>query len=433
MFKAKQFSSSVLSSSSILLSKASVSSKGLKGGNSSLLSSAISLKKKSNNAIIGAMSVSQFHNMTQQRNFISWLFGNKTESSATTTNNVSVVNGTQTTPNGSTAVVENNSTTSLANSDVLTASPAHHYLGSVEQQQQSQQVAEPITIQGVPLEEYDFHGLQIIHETPNHEYIPPLTFGEEHEMFVGGHVPHSLPHINFIQDVLQFLHDNIGLPWFGCIMATTILFRLIVLPLNISLTRNSTRLDVVRPELHKQAEIMKSAEATEEEKVQAAAEFQKTLKENKCHPFFNILSPLVMAPMFLSVFVSVERICLHDPGCRGAGGTLWFEDLGSIDPTWTLPVFSAVSWLITVEMGAAEPRTETMRQVRSVLRFVAAVMVPITAALPSGVFVYWITSNCFTMAQIYIMRIPAVRRFFKIPIKDETHKHHHRHERDISM
>lgn len=55
-----------------------------------------------------------------------------------------------------------------------------------------------------------FRGLQLIHETPQHEYHPPLTFGEEHELFVGGHLPHTMPHINYIQDLLQYLHDTIG-------------------------------------------------------------------------------------------------------------------------------------------------------------------------------------------------------------------------------
>jgi len=69
---------------------------------------------------------------------------------------------------------------------------------------------------------------------------------------------------------------------------------------------------------------MSDKTAPEENKIQAAEEFQKTLKENKCNPMLNILSPLIMAPMFLSVFLSVERLCLHDPGCRGGGGAMWW-------------------------------------------------------------------------------------------------------------
>ena len=62
-----------------------------------------------------------------------------------------------------------------------------------------------------PLSDDDlYRGLQLIHETPQHEYHAPLTFGEEHELFVGGHLPHSMPHINAIQDLLQYMHEHTG-------------------------------------------------------------------------------------------------------------------------------------------------------------------------------------------------------------------------------
>jgi YidC/Oxa1 family membrane protein insertase len=147
----------------------------------------------------------------------------------------------------------------------------------------------------------------------------------------------------------------------------------------------------------------------------ASTKQKKLLKEKKCHPLYNIIPPFVMAPMFLSVFLAVERICLREPTCRGAGGLLWFMDLSSIDPTFMLPVLSTATWLLTIELGAAEPRTELMNQVRAGVRFAAAVMVPVTAALPSGVFVYWITSNIFSLFQIYILQRAFVRRFFAIP------------------
>ena len=244
--------------------------------------------------------------------------------------------------------------------------------------------------------------------------MDPMTFGVPHELIPGGHIPGSATHINLIQDMLEMLNDC-GLPWWSAISILTITFRLAVLPLNISLIRNSARLNTVRRDLETQGAIMSNPQSTEEEKLRAAQNYSHTLKENKCHPLYNIISPLVMTPMFLSVFLAVERICLHDPTCRGSGGIWWFHDLSSMDPTFMLPVLSAATWLLTIELGAAEARTELMRSFRSTMRFTAAVMVPVTASLPSGVFVYWITSNMFSLLQIYVMQRGPVRRFFRIP------------------
>jgi YidC/Oxa1 family membrane protein insertase len=250
-----------------------------------------------------------------------------------------------------------------------------------------------------------------------HEFVYPLTFGEPHEIIQGGHVPDSMIHINLIQMFLENLHD-LGLPWWVSICSVTICFRLLVLPLNISLVKNSARLNVIRKDLEAQGAIMSDAKADEIEKVAAADKYEKLLKEHKCHPFYNIIPPFIMSPMFLSVFLAVERICLHDPSCKG-GGALWFLDLGSIDPTFMLPVLSAATWLLTIELGAAEPRTEFMRQIRSITRFAASVMVPVTAALPSGVFVYWITSNIFSLLQIYLLQRAPIRRILNIPPRTE--------------
>ena len=74
-------------------------------------------------------------------------------------------------------------------------------------------------LQSPPVEEDHFNGLQFIHETADYEYRAPLTFGEEHEMFLGGHVPNSMPHINAIQDFLQYLHDTIGKQYISIIVS----------------------------------------------------------------------------------------------------------------------------------------------------------------------------------------------------------------------
>ena len=163
--------------------KATVSSSSLvmqfsKNGNNHLMSS--SMMKKNGGFSGGGMNATQHRNYSTLLNWFKGLKGGSTSSvESTTTNSTNilpsmVVDPSLTTPAGSTAI-DNNT--------------------------------------GAPVMETDddlFRGLQLIHETPQHEYHPPLTFGEEHELFVGGHLPHTMPHINAIQDLLQYLHDMIG-------------------------------------------------------------------------------------------------------------------------------------------------------------------------------------------------------------------------------
>lgn len=275
----------------------------------------------------------------------------------------------------------------------------------------------------------------------NYEYA--TTFGIQHEVYEGGHVPGQWPHIEAIQDFLNGIRDTIGLPWWACIALTTLTFRLAVLPLNIALIRNSARLAVIRNELDSNAKLIQETEQEyvdrvhgnkettqvnqeevakdlENSRLDAAARIDALFKKHKCNPLFNIASPILMAPLFLSVWMSVERICLHDPNAL-VEGLLWFPNLAVPDPTFLLPMLSGLTWLVTIEMGCDTPRTENMKLLRSGLRFLAAVMVPVTSAIPSGVFVYWITSNLFSMAQIIILqRFSAVRRMLRIPPRTMT-------------
>ena len=109
------------------------------------------------------------------------------------------------------------------------------------------------------------------------------------------------------------------------------------------------------------------------------------------------------------------------------GGALWFTDLTVADPMYVLPVAcSALIWA-TVELGAADGMQgqdpALMRNMKIGMRAVAVILIPVTASMPQvtqaplspptalpcpaaegccglqGVFIYWITSNMWSLAQ----------------------------------
>jgi YidC/Oxa1 family membrane protein insertase len=229
------------------------------------------------------------------------------------------------------------------------------------------------------------------------------------------HMPDNMWHIQQLQDFLSTLNAG-GLPWWAAIAVTTVTVRLCFLPFNISLLRNSARLSVIRNQVEALGSKLQASH-TEDEKYTLAAQLIQLFKANKCHPYLNIITPMCMAPMFISVFLAVERMVLHNPLCKD-GGTLWFTDLAVLDPTWVLPVASGLTWLITIELGSDQPRTEQTKNVRAALRTLAIAMIPITQSLPAGVFVYWVTSNLFSIVQILtLQRSTGLRTFLGFPPK----------------
>lgn len=54
------------------------------------------------------------------------------------------------------------------------------------------------------------------------------------------------------------------------------------------------------------------------------------------------------------------------------------------------------------------------------MRAFALAMVPLTMNFSSGVFVYWVTSNMFTLIQTGATRVPSVRRMLNLPVEEQV-------------
>jgi YidC/Oxa1 family membrane protein insertase len=222
---------------------------------------------------------------------------------------------------------------------------------------------------------------------------------------------------------LQMIHDAAGLPWWATIACMTLGLRMALAPVNIALLRNSLRMKIVLPETQRLDHVMKSA-ATEEERVAAAEELRALFIKARCHPTAQaLIFPVALPTLILSIFGAVHNISMSEPS-MATEGALWFPDLLAADTTYLLPVFSAITWLWAVELGsgvyyAAWPN------VRLVTRTLAMAFIPVTATMPAGVFVFWLTSNLFAIARTYLTRLDSVRRLLRIPLRSEVAKLSH--------
>lgn len=100
------------------------------------------------------------------------------------------------------------------------------------------------------------------------------------------------------------------------------------------------------------------------------------------------------------------------------GGALWFEDLTSEDATYRLPAAALLLTYANIEMGLAVAARGSgfVKAIQDIMQMAMIVMAPSIATLPSGVFVYWITSGAWTAAQrLALTRFPAARRLLRIP------------------
>ena len=117
-------------------------------------------------------------------------------------------------------------------------------------------------------------------------------------------------------------------------------------------------------------------------------------RERKVNPLAGFVPLLIQMPIFIVMY---RVIRVHEETFPGfaAGGLLWFADLTKADPYFVLPVLSAS---LMMASGWISARNVAPRQRRMVLLMPVA-FTAFIARFPAGLFVYWITSNAFTLAQ----------------------------------
>nr|XP_015309051.1 PREDICTED: mitochondrial inner membrane protein OXA1L isoform X2 [Macaca fascicularis] len=213
--------------------------------------------------------------------------------------------------------------------------------------------------------------------TPSPAAVPEVASGETAdvvqaaaeqsfaELGLGSHTP-----VGLIQNLLEFMHVDLGLPWWGAIAAF----------------------------------------------YKASSEMALYQKKHGIKLFKPLILPLTQAPIFLSFFIALREMANLPVASLQTGGLWWFQDLTVSDPTYVLPlVVTATMWAV-LELGAETGvQSSDLQWMRNVIRVMPLIALPVTMHFPTAVFIYWLSSNLFSLGQVSCLRIPAVRTVLKIP------------------
>jgi YidC/Oxa1 family membrane protein insertase len=81
------------------------------------------------------------------------------------------------------------------------------------------------------------------------------------------------------------------------------------------------------------------------------------------------------------------------------GGILWFQNLSAADPTYLLPIISAITMLAATEITSKNVDP----QQRWLMRLLPVGFTLFLLNFPAGLFMYWITSNLMTLGQNFVI------------------------------
>uniref|UniRef100_A0A3Q3WNQ8 Membrane insertase YidC/Oxa/ALB C-terminal domain-containing protein n=1 Tax=Mola mola TaxID=94237 RepID=A0A3Q3WNQ8_MOLML len=233
------------------------------------------------------------------------------------------------------------------------------------------------------------------------------------ELGLGSYTP-----VGLIQNLLEFMHLDLGLPWWGAIVTGTVLARMAVFPVIVKGQREAAKLNNVLPEMTKLTTRMNEAKQSGNkfEFGKAYSDLTMFQKKHDVNPLRGFLVPLVQAPVFISFFIALRKMAYLPVPSLQTGGMLWFPDLAAADPFYILPLAVTGTMFFILELGAESGiDNPNLRAMKTVFRIMPFVILPLTINFPTAVFTYWLTSNCFSLGQVALLKHPLIRDKLKIP------------------
>jgi YidC/Oxa1 family membrane protein insertase len=128
-------------------------------------------------------------------------------------------------------------------------------------------------------------------------------------------------------------------------------------------------------------------------------EMAKLYQERKVNPLGGCLPLVIQLPIFLVLYYTIRHFDTLES--FRTGGLFWFQDLTQPDHLFILPVLYVLTMMASQEItirNTAPQQAQLMRLMPLVFGAFLAF-----SGFPSGLFVYWITSNCITFAQNYVI------------------------------
>jgi YidC/Oxa1 family membrane protein insertase len=245
-------------------------------------------------------------------------------------------------------------------------------------------------------------------------------------MFISANIIQPL--IDAVDAILVFFHDSVSLSWGLSIIALTIVVRAALIPLTLKQFKSMQRLQQLQPQI-------KAIQAKyKDDKQRQNQEMMKFYQENKVNPLGSCLPLVFQLPVFLALFYMLRTdlkrdICgqyfpqfveTHPAQTHGKTITDFTCDqihsgsaqFGFIPDLTGKATGAVLVVLIVLYVGSQVASTLLMsatadKNQRRLFLALPLFFVVFIISFPAGLIVYWITTNCWTIGQQYIVKRTA--------------------------
>jgi YidC/Oxa1 family membrane protein insertase len=226
---------------------------------------------------------------------------------------------------------------------------------------------------------------------------------------------------NILRSVLEWLNGTIGLPWAWSIVALTVIVRLLMVPLAVKQIHSMQAMQAHMPEMKAIQQRHKN------DKQKRNEELMKFYRDNNVNPAAPCLPLLFQFPVFIALYLVLRKFSKHPPG----GNLSWLHGLVP-----NITDHANAHWsgylLLTIYVGSQLASTYFMsttmdKTQRTMMMVLPIVFVPVLVNFPTGLVVYWVTTNLWTVGQGLVTRQlvpkkppPPPKRSSRTPPKADT-------------
>jgi YidC/Oxa1 family membrane protein insertase len=199
---------------------------------------------------------------------------------------------------------------------------------------------------------------------------------------------------NVMKSILDFFHGTIGLPWAWSIVALTVIVRIVLVPLTVRQIHSMQSLQAHAPEMKRLQQQYKGDRAKLNE------ELMKFYKENSINPAASCLPLVAQFPVFIALYFTLTHGTKHITGS-------WLHVVPNISDKATahwsgfvlLAIYAGSQIASTYFMGTTMDKTQ-----RTIMMFLPLVFLTVVSHFPTGLILYWMTTNLWTVGQGLVTR-----------------------------
>ena len=225
---------------------------------------------------------------------------------------------------------------------------------------------------------------------------------------------------NLLTWALESLHTTVGLTWAWSIVALVVIVRMLLVPVTVRQIHSMQNLQAHAPEMKAIQQRWKH------DRQRMNAELMQFYKDNQINPASSCLPILLQIPIFIGLFFVLrdfedEILPKYPESSLEWLGLINITDDTSVGWGPLLIVAYAVSQLTSTYLMSA-----TMQPAQRALMLILPIaFIPFVLNFPSGLMLYWLTTNLWTTGQGIMTRrlipkpAPPPKRSSRTPPKED--------------